>query len=73
MLTPTRRPPLVHLAPIDRKLLEGDKIQPGHPHFGLIWINAKPFVLNLVRTALKKLLYIMESDGTVHQLRAPRP
>lgn len=25
--------------PIDPKLLEGDKIQPGHPLFGLVWIN----------------------------------
>src|SRR6185437_7516441 len=41
MLTSTRRPPLAHVAPVDPKLLEGDKIQPGHPLFGLIWINSK--------------------------------
>lgn len=39
MLSPTRRPPLAHVAPIDPELLKGDKIQPGHPLFGLIWIN----------------------------------
>src|SRR5256714_3480000 len=27
------------IEPIDPKLLEGDKIQPGHPLFGLVWIN----------------------------------
>jgi hypothetical protein len=41
MLTSTRRLPLADIAPIDPKLLEGDKIQPGHPLFGLIWINPK--------------------------------
>lgn len=39
MLTSTRRLPLTQVAPISPKLLEGDKIQPGHPLFGLIWIN----------------------------------
>jgi uncharacterized protein (DUF433 family) len=24
---------------LDPKLLDGDKIQPGHPLFGLVWIN----------------------------------
>jgi uncharacterized protein (DUF433 family) len=33
-------PPLLkHIEPIDPKRLIGDKIQPGHPLFGLIWIN----------------------------------
>jgi len=33
-------PPLVtHVEPIAPNLLEGDLIQPGHPLFGLIWIN----------------------------------
>jgi uncharacterized protein (DUF433 family) len=31
----------LHIDPIDPSLLEGDKIQPGHPLFGLVWINAK--------------------------------
>jgi uncharacterized protein (DUF433 family) len=39
MLTSIRRPILQHIEPIDPKLLEGDKIQPGHPLFGLVWIN----------------------------------
>jgi uncharacterized protein (DUF433 family) len=39
MLTSIRRPVLQNIAPIDPKLLEGDKIQPGHPLFGLVWIN----------------------------------
>lgn len=41
MLTSTRHLPLAHIAAVDPKLLEGDKIQPGHPFFGLIWINPK--------------------------------
>lgn len=39
MLSTTRRPLLRHIEPIDPKLLEGDKIPPGHPLFGLVWIN----------------------------------
>jgi len=32
--------PLVeHVEPVEPELLEGDRIQPGHPLFGLIWIN----------------------------------
>ena len=34
-----RIPLLQHIEPIDAKLLAGDKVQPGHPLFGLIWIN----------------------------------
>src|SRR5690349_1179450 len=34
--------PLVkHIEPVDPDLLEGDKIQPGHPLFGLVWINPR--------------------------------
>ena len=40
MLTPTFRPVIQHIEPIDPKLLEGDKIQPSHPLFGIIWINS---------------------------------
>src|SRR5437660_649330 len=39
MLNTIHRPLLRHIEPIDPKLLEGDKIQPGHPLFGLVWIN----------------------------------
>src|SRR5208282_2760561 len=31
--------PLRHVRPMPPELLEGDKIQPGHPLFGLVWIN----------------------------------
>src|SRR5207248_6277184 len=41
MLDSTQLPPLLHIQPVDPKLLEGDKIQPGHPLFGLVWINPK--------------------------------
>lgn len=40
MLSSVRTPP-IHIEPIDPSLLEGDKIQPGHPLFGLVWINPK--------------------------------
>src|SRR3954469_14538934 len=39
MLSTTNRPIVQRIEPIDAKLLEGDKIQPGHPLFGLVWIN----------------------------------
>lgn len=41
MLNTIRRPLLGHIEPIDPRLLEGDKIQPGHPLFGLVWINPR--------------------------------
>ena len=41
MLVSIRRPELAEVASVDPKLLEGDKIQPEHPLFGLIWINPK--------------------------------
>jgi uncharacterized protein (DUF433 family) len=31
--------PLQHVQAVAPELLEGDKVQPGHPLFGLIWIN----------------------------------
>ncbi len=41
MLSTTQRPRLGQIEPLDPKLLEGDKIQPGHRLFGLVWINPK--------------------------------
>ncbi|HUB27380.1 MAG TPA: DUF433 domain-containing protein [Tepidisphaeraceae bacterium] len=35
----TNQPPVKNVEPIDPKYLVGDKIQPGHPLFGLVWIN----------------------------------
>src|SRR3954469_4005872 len=32
-------PLIKHVPPIGAELLAGDRIQPGHPLFGLIWIN----------------------------------
>jgi len=39
MLSTTHRRAIRDIEPIDPKFLKGDKIQPGHPLFGLIWIN----------------------------------
>jgi uncharacterized protein (DUF433 family) len=39
MLDTARPIPLRHIKPLPAELLEGDKIQPGHPLLGLIWIN----------------------------------
>ena len=33
--------PVTHIKAVAAEFLEGDKIQPGHPLFGLIWINRK--------------------------------
>ncbi len=41
MLGTSHRPIVQHIEPVDPKLLEGDKIQPGHPLFGLVWINPR--------------------------------
>ena len=41
MLLDTIDPPPLTVKPIDPELLEGDLIQPGHPLFGLIWINRR--------------------------------
>jgi uncharacterized protein (DUF433 family) len=39
MLTTAQPISLSHIKSLSPELLEGDKIQPGHPLFGLIWIN----------------------------------
>jgi uncharacterized protein (DUF433 family) len=41
MLDTAQPTSLEHIKPLPAELLEGDKIQPGHPLFGLIWINPK--------------------------------
>ena len=41
MLTLTRPVLLSRPRSVPLDLLEGDRIQPGHPLFGLIWINRK--------------------------------
>ncbi len=33
------QPSVIRIVPVDPQFLVGDKIQPGHPLFGLIWIN----------------------------------
>lgn len=33
------KPLVSHIKPLPAERLEGDSIQPGHPLFGLIWIN----------------------------------
>jgi uncharacterized protein (DUF433 family) len=39
MLRTAQPIPLQHIKPVAPELLRGDKIQAGHPLFGLIWIN----------------------------------
>jgi uncharacterized protein (DUF433 family) len=39
MLQTIQPPRLRNIEPIDPKLLDGDKSQPGHSLFGLVWIN----------------------------------
>jgi uncharacterized protein (DUF433 family) len=39
MLATLPNPVLKNIKPVEPRHLVGDKIQPGHPLFGLIWIN----------------------------------
>lgn len=39
MLTLDNRPLVTNIDTVDPKCLDGDLIQPGHPLFGVIWIN----------------------------------
>ena len=39
MLAVRARPVIQHLKPVTTEDLVGDKIQPGHPLFGIVWIN----------------------------------
>jgi uncharacterized protein (DUF433 family) len=39
MVQLANQPLVKNIDPIDPKYLIGDKIQPGHPLFGLVWIN----------------------------------
>ncbi len=39
MLANQTRPALQHLKRVAPEELAGDKIQPGHPLFGIVWIN----------------------------------
>lgn len=39
MLDTAQLIPPRHIRPLTPELLKGDKIQPGHPLFGIIWIN----------------------------------
>jgi uncharacterized protein (DUF433 family) len=41
MLALNDKPLVREVRPVDPGLLEGDLVQPGHPLFGLIWINPK--------------------------------
>jgi uncharacterized protein (DUF433 family) len=41
MLTLENRPVIKHLKPVAPEHLVGDKIEPGHPLFGIVWINPK--------------------------------
>jgi uncharacterized protein (DUF433 family) len=39
MLTIEHEPLVKHIEPLDPELLAGDLIPPGHPLFGVVWIN----------------------------------
>jgi len=41
MLETAQPLPLTRIKPVALEFLEGDKIQRGHPLFGIIWINPK--------------------------------
>jgi len=39
MTSAARHPPVLPARPLMREDLEGDLIQPGHPLFGVVWVN----------------------------------
>ena len=72
MLSATQRPALKNIEPIDPKLLVGDKIQPGHALFGLVWINPKrvsgaPCFYGTARFPLKNLFDSLAAGETLEE------
>ncbi len=69
MLSTSHRPALRHIEPIDPKLLEGDKVQPGHLLFGLVWINPRRLsgtpCFYGTRVPLKNLFDSLAAGGTL--------
>ena len=67
----TQLPVLRNIEPIDPKLLEGDKIQPGHALFGLVWINPKRMsgtpCFYGTRVPLKNLFNSLASGETLEE------
>ena len=41
MATATPPSATARVEPLPPELLEGDKVQPGHPLFGIVWINPR--------------------------------
>jgi len=69
MLTLTPQPLVRHIEPLDPQLLQGDLIQPGHPLFGLIWINPKRVsgtpCFYATRVPIKNLFDTLEAGQTL--------
>ena len=71
MLSDLNRPILSHVEPVDPKLLEGDKIQPGHPFSGIVWINparvSKTPCFYSTRVPLKNLFDLLAAGETLEE------
>ncbi len=70
-LSVARPPVLHHVEPVDPEALLGDKIQPGHPLFGLIWINPQRFsgapCFYRTRVPVKTLFHCFAAGQTLEE------
>jgi uncharacterized protein (DUF433 family) len=69
MLGSIRKPLITQIQSVDAALLEGDKIQPGHPLFGVVWINPQRVsgtpCFYRTRVPLKNLFDSLEAGETL--------
>jgi uncharacterized protein (DUF433 family) len=71
VLTLDRQPLVSHVEPVEPRHLEGDLIQPGHPLFGVIWINPGRVsgapCFYATRVPIKALFDCLEAGMTLKQ------
>jgi len=71
MTLTSAQPLLKHIKPVEPEHLIGDKIQPGHPLFGLIWINPSRVsgtpCFYASRVPIKNLFDSLEAGETIEQ------
>src|SRR5438094_514008 len=64
-------PALKHVRPVPPEELSEDLVQPGHPLFGLIWINPQRFsgepCFYASRVPIKNLFDYLESDYSLDE------
>ncbi|MBC7782267.1 MAG: DUF433 domain-containing protein [Burkholderiales bacterium] len=69
MPTTIARPKFENVKPVAPELLAGDLIQPGHPLFGIVWINPERLggtpCFYATRVPLKNLFDYVQGSSTV--------